>query len=154
MGTGAPSRAPDGTSPTGLAVSGDEVVVSTDTGVYRVAGDALELVWSPQQRWAVVPELLDVVTVSGDEAWIVTEDGSAEDSPASLSLQRVQVGRPDPVLVASLPASDGVCVSGMAVLGPGIGRGGGFGWGDLVRHRRVGRAHRRRHGVRGGQRAR
>lgn len=98
-------EAPDGTSPDSVALSGDVVVVSADTGVYRVAGDALERVWSPQQRGAVVEaQLIDVVPVSGDEAAILTEDWSSEDQP-SVALWRVPVGGPNPVLVASLPES-------------------------------------------------
>jgi hypothetical protein len=97
--------APDGTSPTGVAVAGDEVVVSAPSGVYRVAGDSLERVWSPQQRGAVVEDqLMDTVAVAGDEALIVTEDWSAEGEPA-YELRRVQVDGPDPVPVASLPGS-------------------------------------------------
>ncbi|MCU0262128.1 MAG: hypothetical protein MUF09_00430, partial [Candidatus Nanopelagicales bacterium] len=96
--------APDGVSLRGLAVSGDEVVVSTDTGVYRVAGNEFELVWSPQRRWAVVTDITDVVSVSGDQAWIVTPD-SASASPPRQHLQRVQVGHTDPVLVTHLPES-------------------------------------------------
>ncbi len=100
-----PVASSDGTPLTGLAVSGDEVVVSSDVGVHRVVGDQLELVWSSQERWAVVPDLMDVVTVSGDEAWIVVEEWSEERDAPTLYLQRVQVGRPDPILVGSLPAS-------------------------------------------------
>jgi hypothetical protein len=103
-GHGHPIAAPDGMSPTAVAVSGDTVVVSADTGVYRVAGDVLERVWSPQLRGAVVgAQLIDVVPVSGDEAWILTEDWSVEGG--LVQLWRVQVGSPNPVLVASLPES-------------------------------------------------
>jgi hypothetical protein len=88
-----------------VAVAGDAVVVSTNTGVYRVAGDALERVWAPEQRGAVVgAQLMDSVAVSGDEAWIVTQDWTAEGEPA-FELRRVHVGGPDPILVASLPGS-------------------------------------------------
>jgi hypothetical protein len=88
-----------------VAVAGDAVVVSTNTGVYRVAGDALERVWAPKQRGTGVEvQLTDTVAVSGDEAWIVTEDWSVEGEPA-FELRRVHVGGPDPILVASLPGS-------------------------------------------------
>lgn len=97
-------EAPDGVSLRGLAVSGDEVVVSTDTGLYRVSGDEFELVWSPQRGWAVVTSITDVVAVSGDQAWIVTTDWTS-DPPGRRHLQRVQVGRTDPVLVTQLPES-------------------------------------------------
>jgi hypothetical protein len=103
-GDGHTIAAPDATSLRGLAVSGEEVVVSTDTGVYRVAGDEFELVWSPDHRRAVVTDITDVVPVSGDQAWIVTTD-VASGAPAGQHLQRVQVGRTDPVPVANLPAS-------------------------------------------------
>jgi hypothetical protein len=103
-GRGLLIAAPDGMSPIGVAVSGDAVVVSADTGVYRVAGDQLERVWSPQQRGTVVEaELMDVVPVSGDEAWILTEDWSVEGGLAQL--WRAQVGGPQPVPVSRLPES-------------------------------------------------
>jgi hypothetical protein len=91
----------------GVAVAGGEVVVSAPTGVYRVAGDALERVWAPKQRGAVVEApLMDVVPVSGHEAWIVTEDWAVEGEPA-YELWWVRVGSPDPVLVARVPESAG-----------------------------------------------
>ncbi len=102
-GGGRHITAPDGTSPTAVAVAGDTVVVSADTGVYRVAGDALERVWSPQQRGAAVADIVDVVPVSGDEAWIVTADRSGESDV--YALHDLKIGRNDPVLTRGLPAS-------------------------------------------------
>ena len=66
--------APDGTQLTGVAVSGAQVVVSADTGVYRVVGEDLERVWSPGAGQAVSDDILDVVAVSGDRAWVVAAD--------------------------------------------------------------------------------
>jgi hypothetical protein len=88
----------------GLGVSGDEVVVSSSSGVYRVAGDELELLWAPQQKWAAVPDIAEVISVSGDEAWIVVESWSEGLGAPELHLQRVRLGRPDPVMVARLAA--------------------------------------------------
>ena len=66
--------APDGTQLTGVAVSGAQVVVSADTGVYHVVGEDLERVWSPGEGQAVSDDILDVVAVSGDRAWVVAAD--------------------------------------------------------------------------------
>ena len=103
MGTGTPSR-----RRTGLGVwlcPATRSWSAPTRELHRVAGDQLELVWSPQQGRAVVPDLMDVVTVSGDEAWIVIADWPEFPGPPPLHMQRVQVGRTEPVLVASLPAS-------------------------------------------------
>jgi hypothetical protein len=97
--------APDPTSLTGVTLSGDEVVVSSEAGVYRVVGDGLEGVWPPSGRSPVSDDIVDVVTVSGDRAWVVAADGSGDS--AAYSLRELQVGRRDPLLTRSLLASEG-----------------------------------------------
>jgi hypothetical protein len=111
--------APDGTQLTGVAVSGAQVVVSADTGVYRVVGGDLERVWSPGAGQAVSDDILDVVAVSGDRAWVVAADWMAE--PVVFSLRELQIGRRDPVLTRSLPASVVQGLPGWSL--PGLGSG-------------------------------
>ncbi len=109
--------APDGTQLTGVAVSGAQVVVSAATGIYRVVGEGLERVWSPGAGSAVSNDILDVVAVSGDRAWVVAADWMAE--PVVFSLHELQIGRGDPVLTRSLPASVVQGLPGWSL--PGLG---------------------------------
>ncbi|HSO05457.1 MAG TPA: hypothetical protein VLQ92_13305, partial [Candidatus Limnocylindrales bacterium] len=99
------------------AVSGAQVVVSAGTGVYRVVGEDLERVWSPGEGSAVSDDILDVVAVSGDRAWVVAADWTGE--PVVYYLHELQIGRGDPVLTRSLPASAAQALLGWAL--PGLG---------------------------------
>ena len=95
--------APAGTQLTGVVVSGAQVVVSADTGVYRVVGEDLERVWSPGEGSPLGDFISDVVAVSGDRVWVVAADWTGES--AVYHLRELQIGRRDPVLTRSLPAS-------------------------------------------------
>jgi hypothetical protein len=89
---------------TGVAVSGLDVVVSADAGVYRVDGDELELVWSARGRSALLADFVGAVTVSEDEAWMVAADWDRE---ADLFyLYELRAGRLHPVLTRNLQARE------------------------------------------------